>query len=488
MIGSELKISALVPERYAAYRPVVTEAFAFFVERLALHRREEISAGQALLSPQASLPQRFAALIRCCPTLHKLGQVMARDRRLDLSLRIWLQTLESLPPGRIDAAARKELVSELAGFDKTGVRLGSGALAEASVAVVLPFSYSRRPSDPIVQGVFKVLKPGVGARLDEELAIWSELGAYIDGLCADYGLPEIRYEETLNSIAGLLVNEIHLDREQAHMGEAAALYSGSEVTVPGLLPFCTPRLTAMERVYGTKVTETGALSGVQRIALADKIAEALIARSLWSRKDPTLFHADPHAGNLLRASDGALTILDWSLVGRLGKSEREQMVQILLCALRLDGASVARAISALAESRLQETALRDLVDNALSELAMGKPPGFRWLLGLLDDLVVKARAEFGRSLIFFRKSILTLDGVLADITTEDRLEHVLSRTGLFQIMSEWQVRGMEPLSSRSFGSHVSNLDLLRLYWSLPQTSLRFWLQWYDAGGGRDGPA
>ena len=33
-----------------------------------------------------------------CPSLHKLGQVLARDRRLDAQLRVRLQTLESLPP------------------------------------------------------------------------------------------------------------------------------------------------------------------------------------------------------------------------------------------------------------------------------------------------------------------------------------------------------------------------------------------------------
>lgn len=482
MIYSEMDISPLVPEGYAGYRPVVVDAFAFFLEHLTPHRRDEIYAEQTRLPLEASLPRRFAALIRCCPTLHKLGQIMARDRRLDPSLRIWLQTLESLPPRRIGNDLRRRMDSELAGFDTGGVRLEEGALAEASVAVVVPFAYSNCPTDEVVQGVFKILKPGVEERLEEELAIWSKLGAYIDGLCADFGLPQIQYEDTLTSIGELLANEIHLDREQAHMGEAAALYRGNEVAVPGLLPFCTPRLTAMERVQGTKVTETDGLDRRDRVRLADRIVEALIARPLWSPQDPSLFHADPHAGNLFRTSNGALAILDWSLVGRLDKGVRERMVQILLCALRLDGAAVARAIGDLAHSGVREAGLRDVVDKALAQLAMGTPPGFRWLLTLLDDVVLGAGADFGRPLIFFRKSILTLDGVLADITREDRTEHVLSRSGLFQILGEMQVRGWAPASSRAFGSHLSNLDLFALYWSLPEASLRVWLHWIDAGG------
>ena len=73
MSYSELDISPLVPERYAGYRPVVAAAFAFFLEHLTPQRLEEIYAVQTRLPSEASLHQRFATLIRCCPTLHLLA-------------------------------------------------------------------------------------------------------------------------------------------------------------------------------------------------------------------------------------------------------------------------------------------------------------------------------------------------------------------------------------------------------------------------------
>jgi len=476
-----IDISPLVPASYAVYRPVIADAFGFFLSHLSPHRQEEIHREQSRLPPEAGLRQRFTSLIRCCPSLHKLGQVMARDRRLDPALRRWLQTLESLPPGPVKKDVSRYLGRQLAGFDTAGVRVGQQAVAEASVAVVVPFSWSPRSGDEAVSGVFKVLKPGIDARLAEELEIWAKLGAYIDGRCGDDGLPEIQYAETLTSVGRLLAGEIHLDREQAHMGEAAALYRGDSVTVPRLLPFCTPGVTAMERVDGAKVTEVDGMSSRERLELADKVAESLIARPLWNRRDPSLFHADPHAGNLFRRNDGTLVILDWSLVGRLGKGEREQMVQILLGALRRDRVAVARAIDALAESGVRGALLRDVVDKAVGGLLTGGLPGFHWLLTLLDDVALQGAANFGQSLVVFRKSILTLSGVLADITAEDRVEPVMRRTGLSQIIREWPVRGWASPDSRSFGSHISNLDLLSLYWALPEVSRRVWWQWLDSG-------
>jgi ubiquinone biosynthesis protein len=268
--GSIIDIAPLVPPRYARYRPVIADSFAYFLGHLAPNRLEEILAEQSRLPPDTGLPRRFAALIRCCPTLHKLGQVLARDRRLDPMLRRWLQTLESLPRRRVPDAVVRRLDVELAGFDRTGVRVASHALAEASVALVVPFTLSAGEEGGVVEGVFKILKPGIEARLEEELAIWAKLGAYIDGRCADCGLPEIRYEEAVSSVGRLLAGEVHLDREQAHMREAGGLCGAPSLAVPRLLPFCTPRLTAMERVVGRKVTDTDGLSAPGRLGLADR--------------------------------------------------------------------------------------------------------------------------------------------------------------------------------------------------------------------------
>ena len=73
------------------------------------------------------------------------------------------------------------------------------------------------------------------------------LGTYIDERCTASGLPPLEYGETFELVRTLLTNEVHLDQEQLHLTEAARVYRDvPDVHVPALLPFCTPRITAME--------------------------------------------------------------------------------------------------------------------------------------------------------------------------------------------------------------------------------------------------
>jgi ubiquinone biosynthesis protein len=164
----DLDVGSLVPEEYAAYRPVIADAFLFFLRHLSPGRAAAILEEQTRLAPTSSVAKRLAALLRHCPTLHKLGQVVARNRRLSPALRKRLQALESMEPvtplASVQAAVEKELGRSSVGE----LSLAPRAIAEASVAVVLPFTYWAAEGKERKSGVLKVLKPGIEARLHEE--------------------------------------------------------------------------------------------------------------------------------------------------------------------------------------------------------------------------------------------------------------------------------------------------------------------------------
>ncbi|MFZ1643212.1 MAG: hypothetical protein WAV07_17630, partial [Candidatus Contendobacter sp.] len=136
VLAEALRIAQLVPEAHAAYRPLLADGLLFFLERLAPPRLARILAEQLKLPRATSPSRRLVALLRQCPTLHKLGQVVARDRRLAPELRENLQRLESLEPttpmGEITAVIQREWGTV------AGLEVASTALAEASVAVVVP--------------------------------------------------------------------------------------------------------------------------------------------------------------------------------------------------------------------------------------------------------------------------------------------------------------------------------------------------------------
>ncbi|MBK8120658.1 MAG: hypothetical protein IPK39_16895 [Sulfuritalea sp.] len=394
-----IDLAELVPASHAAYRPLVRDGLLYFLEGLEPARLDAIVAEQLALPPVIRSALRLVVLFRRCPTLHKLGQVVAHDRRLDPELRERLQELESTgsptPIGDLDIALRREL----------------GAVANLEIGVWRE-SVTARPQ----RGVLKILREGIVDKLHEELAIFAEIGSYLEERRLHYGLPEFDYAGALDSVSRLLANEVRLDHEQRNLDVAGRFYAGSPaVLVPRLFPFCTDSITAMERVDGVKVTESG-LTPAGRRRIAETLAGALLAKPLWSRAETgVVFHADPHAGNLHVTQDGRVAILDWALVAEIDKRQREAAIQIIVGAVTLDVERICRALEELGEP-LDPEGIKQAVSAAVEQVRRGKFPGIGWLTALLDQLAAGRMLRFPEAVILFRKALLTLSGVIADVS------------------------------------------------------------------------
>ena len=466
-----LGVEALVPAPLAAWRPLVVDALGFFLDRLPPERLEAIVADQFALPIEAPAEARLVALLARCPTLHKLGQVLARRPELDPELRRQLQTLESMPSSRPLAPLRARIEASLGAGH--GLALADAALAEGSVAVVLPFSW--REAGRRREGVFKVLKPGVEAELADELALLPAVADFLETRAAALGLPALDYRGTLASVQRLLAREIRLDREQAHMAQAAAFHAAdADLLVPALLPWCSPAMTAMERVFGPRLTDAELAPG-QGQALADTLVRALLARPFWSGEAEAMFHGDLHGGNLLLADDGRLAVLDWSLTARLGKAEREALVAIALGAASLDASRIRAALGALGMVDADAPALAGAVERALDRLVgSGRPQGIGWQVGQLGGLALHGARGIGAQLAVFRKSWLSLAGVIRDLDAELAADLPLLGVGLQRFLAEMSARMFAAPDSRAFATHVSNADLIGLGASAWPASLRYW--------------
>lgn len=475
-----LGLHLLLPETMAGWRLLLLDGVSFFLERLPAPRLAAIVAEQLTLATHVGPERRLAVLLAHCPTLHKLGQIVARHRSLAPAVRRQLQTLESLPGSVALPETLAQIRAELGGAP---IALASRALAEGSVALVVPFAYREKSElrSELRHGVLKVLKPGIEARVADELPILAELESFLERHGQALGLPPLDYREALRSAQRLLIKEVDFANEQRNLRAAAAFYAGQpRVLIPRLLPWCTPRITAMERVFGGKV-DAADLPAPARRELADTLICALLGQPFWNASESALFHADLHAGNLLRADDGRLAIIDWSLAAGLAKTQREALLAIAVGGLTLDAPAIRAALAALGALRADDPALVAAVEDSLDRLVFdARLPGFDWLMELLDDVARQGAARFAEELLLFRKTWLALSGVLGDLVGRASPDLPLLRLGVQRFLAEWPARWLASADSRAFSTHLSNAELARLGaspWLMPSRyALRCWLR------------
>lgn len=469
----EAELAALMPGEYARFAVPVKAGLVVFLRGLPEPRQRAIVAEQAAFGVAAPLAQRLGRLAQACPVLHKLGQVLARDPRLAPELRAHLRELESLPPKLpwdvVECTVARELRTLL-----RELVLEQPAMAEASVAVVVGFTErggERR------SGVLKLLKPGIEERLHEELTLLGRVGAHLDERCVELGLPALDYREAFHQVRDKLAAEALLANEQHHLRAAARLYADDrDVVMPRLFAeYCTPRMTAMQRVYGVKITDAHRHGVAARRRMGTLVARALVSRPMFARNDEGLFHCDPHAGNLMATPDGRAAILDWSLTARPSANVIEAIAQCFVAAVTFDARKLARAVGELASrERPDAAALHAAANRALRQVRQGALPGLKWFIGLLDDSTQSAHLRVSPDLMLIRKALLTLEGVLAELGVSSYdLDAMLAADFLVSFAGEWPQRWIAPPRSRAFSTRLSNADLCQLLAAWPAAAMRW---------------
>jgi ubiquinone biosynthesis protein len=248
--------------------------------------------------------------------------------------------------------------------------------------------------------------------------------------------------ETLTEIRLLLEREVDFTREQATLAGALHEYRGLPgVRIPHLIPLLsTTTITAMSFEKGKKVTRVQALPDKLRLDLAERLANAVLAVPALSRDKDAIFHADPHAGNILydkRKND--LVILDWALTERLSRKQRKNVVMLVLMMLLRDPQGMSDAIEALCPPRTlryraHAQKIQQHVDRLLDNTPVTRLPGSMEAMRLLEDIALDG-VRFSSALLMFRKAAFTLEGVVEDVACRGvRLDSLLAS----QARDQWK--------------------------------------------------
>jgi ubiquinone biosynthesis protein len=459
--GFTLPIETLVPPIYAAWRPLVRDALRFVVSRLSPARLAPKLTEQAELPADTPVEKRLMKLIARMPGLQKLGQVLARNRYLDERLRAELTLLEN---GMLDAGyeeIRTVLNAELGHRQQEySVEIEPAIFSEASVSAVVRFTWWNAATQQRERGVFKVLKPHIRACFAEDLAIFREL--------ADRVMENADLAGTLNEVCDLLAHEVNFRQEQDTLERAARVYSGvAGVRVPQLIrELCSDSVTAMTEESGVKVVEVFADRPVLRRQVAEQIVAAVIAAPLFLPSGDLLFHADPHAGNMLYDEQTReLILLDWALSGTLGEEQVRQVALLLLMLTLRDPAGVIAAIDALSEGGVTG-AITGQVTRFIAAQPWLHVPGSTDAMRLLDQLALQG-VRFPAPLLMFRKVLFTLDGILHELAGADLS---LDRVILGGLAEHWVA------SLGALRLPLTMMDVFSLQCSAAFYGSRLWLQ------------
>jgi ubiquinone biosynthesis protein len=291
----------------------------------------------------ASGPERLImALEELGPTFVKFGQI--------LSTRSYL-----LPPEYAKALARLQDRVSPFGFDdveriiidELGARpsdlfkdFDEAPFASASIAQV------HRATLPTGDKVcVKVQRPGVRETLELDIMILEDLARLLEGY-----VPESRqYDPTglVKEFERTSRREVDFTTEAANLTVFSRNFADDpDVCIPRVhMKVSTSRVLVTEFVDGIKISDIDGLRQANvDVANIARIGARAVLKQVF---EDGLFHADPHPGNLFVMPDGRIAPVDFGIVGRLTRRERDDLAEFMIAAVQGDGERLVRAAEKL---------------------------------------------------------------------------------------------------------------------------------------------
>jgi predicted unusual protein kinase regulating ubiquinone biosynthesis (AarF/ABC1/UbiB family) len=265
------------------------------------------------------------------PTFIKLAQVFAA--RADILPEPYLSAIATLtdqvpplPPGVAERVVREELGRDVG---QVFGRFEPEPLAAASLGQVHRASYAGR------EVVVKVLRPGVEELVGEDLDVSFRILFLLNLLFPNHRTRAIT--AIVSEFSKRIRDELDF-REEAR--NAAMLRRNFQneprVIVPEVVTeLVTRRVLVLEYVEGTRIDRLHERLAAGELDL-QRLVETVVDAYIKMMLEDGVFHADPHAGNLLVDPQGRLVLLDFGMVLQVERDTRRRLVETVLAAARQD--------------------------------------------------------------------------------------------------------------------------------------------------------
>lgn len=277
------------------------------------------------------------------------------------------------------------------------------------------------------QWVLKVIKPQAKRRLKQSLAAMDQATALLKSL----PLTKVasRMVKELEEVSVALKREVSLDLEKDNIDRVRHRLSANKkqiLRIPATLDaFSTENVLALECFEGIPLTDLVTGKAELSAEMKRKLARKMLTELLLQVFEVGLFHADPHAGNLILLEDGSVGIFDWGLTGELTESDRRHIASILKAILALDLDRLAAVLHEMSQESGREVKSLD-IKKALQRLArlvkkrkeQDQPLALHEVLE--ESLKAADRLDIAipEGLLLMAKSLLTIEGLAKGIDPE----------------------------------------------------------------------
>ncbi len=263
--------------------------------------------------------------------------------------------------------------------------------------------------------VVKVKKPGIHAKIEEDIKILMELFRLIEKNVE--GAKFYQPIELLNEFAYSIREELDYVME----GQQADRVRKNFEALPGVYvpkiywEWSSHDILVMEEIKGFKISNVDELDkqGYDRTLLA-KNATRFVLKSILV---DGFFHADPHPGNIFVMEGGVIGIIDFGMMGRLSHSDKKGFVSLMQAYVNRDAEDLVEQLIQLAPSedirfldKLSFTRDLERVMSRYYDLSL-KEVSFSSVINDSFDIIHKYRLKLPTRYFLLFKSIVILDGV-----------------------------------------------------------------------------
>jgi ubiquinone biosynthesis protein len=271
------------------------------------------------------------ALQELGPTFIKLGQILST--RPDLIPLSYVQELSKLQdqvsPFPYDEV-REIVKSETGRYPEDLFRhFESNPVAAAPIGQV--HRAQLMENDPVV---VKVQRPGIRKVIEVDLEIMFHLAGLMERHLEEAKL--FRPARILDEFANTLEKEIDYTVEASNIENFARQFMDDDtVYIPRIYrELSTQRILTMEYVEGIKASDVESLqrTGYDLREIARRGANSMMKQIFVHG----YFHADPHPGNLFILPGNVICFLDFGMMGRIRREEREDFAELLIEILERD--------------------------------------------------------------------------------------------------------------------------------------------------------